>query len=72
MERILNDMMAENTELKHLLSRNEAELTRAEESLRRKQQQIQEMVNNVMFLDIVIPLSLYTLRRKRLSGESGS
>ena len=45
MERIIHDIMTENTELKQLLTRKEGELTRAEETIRREQQQIQEMVS---------------------------
>ena len=41
------------------LIRNQAELTMAEEIIRRKQQQIQDMVNfNTLFLSIVIALTL--------------
>ena len=66
---ILNDILTENIELKQQLLRKEAELTRAEETIRRKQQQILEMVS-IIFIDTELPLSL--LYRERLSGMSRS
>ena len=46
---ILHDILTENVELKQQLVRKEAELTRAEETIRRKQQQILEMVGIFIF-----------------------
>ena len=80
LECILHDMVAESAEVQRQvqsktqqLMRKEAELTRAEETIRREQQQIQEMVRLMdMFLDIVIPLPLCYIYRERPSGESSS
>ena len=58
MKCILHDILTENVELKQHLVRKEAELTRAEETIRRKQQQILEMVIIFIFMDIELPLSL--------------
>ena len=41
LERILHDMVTENAELQQQLMRKEAELTRAEETIRREQQLVQ-------------------------------
>ena len=47
LERILYDMVTENAELSQKLAKKEAALTRAEETIRREQQQIQEMREQV-------------------------
>ena len=46
-------MVTENAELQQQLMRKEAELTRAEETIRREQQQIQEMVSLMAYLWIL-------------------
>ena len=39
----MNDLVTENAELEQLLTRKEAELTRAEEIIRREQQQMRQL-----------------------------
>ena len=75
MERILHDIMTENTELKQLLTRKEAELTRAEETIMREKQQIQEIVSLMTCSWVVECHSLYiitgTQYQERAATDSG-
>ena len=67
MEYVLQDMVTENADLqqqlqsserereavRQQLTRKEAELTRAEETIRREQQQIQQLVSLLLLLRVV-------------------
>ena len=56
MGRILRDVVTENAELIQQLTRKEAELTRAGETIRREQQQNQEMRQQVRLMCVVFIL----------------
>ena len=44
MVQVIDDLVTENAELQQQLTRKEAELTRAEETIRREQQQMRQLV----------------------------
>ena len=44
MVQVIDDLVTENAELQQQLTRKEAELTRAEETVRREQQQVSQLV----------------------------
>ena len=67
----LQSSEGEKQMVRQQLMRKEAELTRADETIRREQQQIQEMVS-LMACFWILNTSLFVLYRERLSGDSSS
>ena len=51
---LIDDLVIENAELQQQLMRKEAELTRAEETIRREQQLIQEMRQQVCLVTVAL------------------